>query len=84
MNNGVLSDKSLIADLLAPTVPSEPKPMNTHSTVLSATNVNMFFLGNDNLLTSSLIEVVKWLSGLDYNKLSSQATTSAVMKSLDD
>lgn len=40
MYYSVLSEIILIADLLAPTVPSEPKPINKHYLVFGATKVS--------------------------------------------
>ena len=74
----------LIEFLLAPTVPSEPRPKNMQRTVSTGSTEKD---GSNSRLvceTSSLMPTVKWFLGSGFFNSSSAALSMAGVNSLDD
>ena len=64
----VWSPMILVEFLLAPTVPSPPRPQNLHSTVPGVEVLGAGFTsGNDKFVTSSTIPIVKRGFGSSFN-----------------
>ena len=74
----------LMADLLAPTVPSEPKPQNLHPVKPSVFTDTPSARFKDKLVTSSLMPNVKKRLPASANMLSNTATRSAGITSLEE
>ena len=79
----VWSPMILIADLFAPTVPSEPKPQNLHSVKPGVSTSTPSARSKDKNVTSSLIPNVKNFLPFSAAKLSNTATISAGITSLE-
>ena len=73
----------LIALLLAPTVPSLPRPQNLQALVPSLVTSIASPTGKEVLVTSSMMLTVKLFFGSAEAKLSNTATTSAGTRSLE-
>ena len=65
----------LMEFLLAPTVPSEPRPQNLQLMVPSGSVSRGAPTGRDRWVTSSSMPMVKWSLGLSWARLSYTANT---------
>ena len=73
----------LMADLFAPTVPSEPRPQNLHCTVPSGVVESDGPTGRDSPVTSSSMPTTKWFLALAFFMLSYTAWTMFGRNSLE-
>ena len=73
----------LIEFLLAPTVPSAPRPKNTARTVSAGSTWNVSSTASDSPVTSSTMPTVKWRFGAPFASSSKTALTIAGVNSLD-
>ena len=73
----------LIACLLAPTVPSEPRPQNLHLIVPGEAILRVSFTSNDVPVTSSTIPTVNLFLGSSLTKLSNTALRSVGVTSFE-
>ncbi len=79
----VLSPMILMALLLAPTVPSAPRPQNLHCTVPSGATSRLAPTSSELWVTSSTMPTVKWFLGAAAAMLSKTALTMAGLNSLE-
>ncbi len=74
----------LIVFLLAPTVPSEPRPQKTARVTSSASVSKLASTSSEVCVTSSVIPTVKWFFGRSSERLSRTALTIAGVNSFDE
>ncbi len=74
----------LIEFLLAPTVPSAPRPKKTARLTSSGSMSNSWSTASDRCVTSSTMPTVKWFRGVAADRLSKTAFACAGVYSFDD
>ncbi len=74
----------LIEFLLAPTVPSEPRPKKTARLTSSGSMSNSGSTASDVCVTSSTMPTVKWFLGFSLASSSSTALSIAGVNSLEE